>query len=57
MKTREERGGGDAGEPGERREVTSKLLGAPVSSGDRTEAKTRGSREASLEAKLAASSF
>lgn len=57
MKTREERGGGDAGEPGERREVTSKLLGAPVSSGDRTEANTQGSREASLEAKLAASSF
>lgn len=48
---------GTRGEPGERREVTSKLLGAPVSSGDRTEANTQGSREASLEAKLAASSF
>lgn len=57
MKAREERGGGDAGEPGERREVTSKLLGAPVSLGDRTEAKTQESRSASLEAKLAAGSF
>lgn len=36
VKAREERGGGDAGELGERREVTSKLLGAPVSLGDRT---------------------
>lgn len=57
VKAREERGGGDAGELGERREVTSNLLGAPVSLGDRTEAKTQGSHEASLETKLAASTF